>query len=624
MSQELKPGLARVREVMSQAEDVDMPEGLEVPSEHDHDAPIGDEDLGYDDRATDPPHPPDDESAPPPEKECAELPLNDHGNGQRFVRYFGDMVRWVPTLGWHVWSGTHFQLDQHNIRVRYLAQQLGERIAKEIPWLTLEDWQMEAIGRERDLREELKALSETLDDDGKPSEETRSKMADIDKKLGAINSIKKVLGDKRKAHRNFARTAGNTSRIDAALKEAAPHISLTHTELDSDAMAVNCLSGTLRFEIVSDPDAGMSKVATVRLDPHSQDDKISKVIMASYNPERPFSPRTDCPKFMAFLNRVQPAAEMRGYLQRWLGLSISGLSVQALMFWYGAGANGKSVLIELIAKIMGEYAAEIRIETLTGKNSQSGAQATPDLVYLVGARLARAGEPREGEPLQDSLVKSITSGEPIMVRPNYGAFFRLYPYFKLTMSGNHKPDIRSTDDGIWRRIKLVPWEVQIPERERDDTLLDKLWEERDGILKWLVQGLLDYLEGGLQEPDAVRNATEEYRDDSDPVGSFLSSCCFCTGDDKNRIPSRELTMAFHYWMARRGETKWGDKRVQMRLREKVDRKWKSPRDGLGFGVVKSSGVPTYVGIRFDDDFGPRFKDCPKDTEGRPVGAGQDY
>ncbi|MCE8421909.1 phage/plasmid primase, P4 family, partial [Rhodovulum sulfidophilum] len=144
-----------------------------------------------------------------------------------------------------------------------------------------------------------------------------------------------------------------------------------------------------------------------------------------------------------------------------------------------------------------------------------------DLVFLVGARMARASEPREGELLQDALIKAMTSGEPILVRPNYGDFFRLYPYFKLTMSGNHKPEIRSADDGIWRRVKLVPWDVQIPPEERDPDLVRKLYAERDGILQWLVDGAIEFLERGLDEPEAVRSATQDYREDSDPIGTFI-------------------------------------------------------------------------------------------------------
>lgn len=611
----METGIDRVRAVMAQPEDVDLPEDLRAEAVQTadpvDDLPLGDEDAAYPGDDALPPHPPaGDEPDDCPERECAIHPLNDFGNALRYIRHFGEDVRWVPTLGWHVWCGTHYQIDLHKIAVRARSQQLGELIAKEIPWLTLEDWQMQAIGQERELRDRLAELQATVGEDGKHSAETEAQMVDVQTRLKAIADIKKVLGEKRKAHRNFARTAGNSGRIEAALTEAAPHLAVRHEDLDSDPLAVNCLSGVLRFTVDVDPDSG-ARTASVRLDPHSRQDLISKVISAEYRRD------ATCPQFMAFLERVQPSWEMRRYLQRWLGLSISAIPIQAMMFWYGAGANGKSVLIELIAKMLGDYAAEIRIETLTGKNSQDGAKATPDLVYLVGARLARASEPREGEQLQDALVKSITSGEPIMVRPNYGSFFRLYPYFKLTMSGNHKPDIRSTDDGIWRRMKLVPWDVQIPEAERDADLGAKLWEERDGILQWLIDGLIDYLESGMQEPDAVREATQEYREDSDPVGSFLASCCHCTGNDGDRIQARELAMAFNYWLECRGEGKWSERRVTQRLKDKAGR-WKSPREGRGYGAVKSSGIATYVGLRFDEVFGPRFFHAPRDQDGKPI------
>ncbi|WP_288995742.1 phage/plasmid primase, P4 family [uncultured Gemmobacter sp.] len=604
--------LDAVRQIMASAEDVDMPEGLVAPeADPDPDAPLGDEDVGYPGDDAMPPHPPIEEGEPPPlEAECVMFPLNDFGNAQRFIRHFGQDVRFVQDLGWVAWNGTHFQLDPQGLVVRALSQQLGELIAKEIPYITLDDWQMEAIGKESDLRARVTELQAATDEDGRLTPDAEREIAEIGTRLRSIADLKKTLSDKRKAHRNFTRTAGNSGRIKAALEEAAPHVKLRHEDLDSDPLAINCLSGTLRMALDIDPDTG-TRTASVRLDPHDRADNISKRIEAGYDPA------ARCPKFLAFLERVQPAEEMRRYLQRWLGLSISGLPVQAMMFWYGAGANGKSVLSEMMAKLLGDYAADIRIETLTGKGQQSGAQATPDLVYLVGARFARAMEPREGEQLQAALVKSITSGEPIMVRANYGAFFRLYPYFKLTMSGNHKPDIRETDDGIWRRMKLVPWDVQIPEAERDPDLIAKLMEERDGILQWLIDGLIDYLEGGMQEPDQVRQATQEYREDSDPIGSFIAGCCHCTGNDKDRVGARDLGMAFNYWLQLRGETRWSDRRVAMRLKEKVGR-WRSPRDGQGYDVVKAHGVMTYTGIRFDEEFGPRFWDAPRDQDGRPI------
>lgn len=607
-------GLDAVRAVMAAPEDVDLPQGLEAPQgdptagwPDDDLPPLGDEDTPWHGHDA-PPDPPAD--GPAKEQICSLLPLNDHGNGQRYCTHFGDDVMWVPTLGWHVWAGTHYAIDRHRILVRGMSQQLGNLIAREIPWLTLEDWQMTAIGREADLRAQLVALQAKVGEDGKRTAETETEINETLRQLAAIGDLKKTMSDKRKAHRNFARSTGNTGKIDAALTEAAVHLAVPHEDLDAAPLDVNCLDGLLRFSVSADED-GRHRVAKLDLVPHDRAQRVTRVIPAR------FDTKAKCPQFLAFLERIQPSSEMRFFLQRWFGLSMTGIPVQSMAFLYGAGANGKSVLVELMARIMDGYAADIRIETLTGRGTGSGSGATPDLVYLVGARMARASEPREGEPLQDALVKSLTSGEPIMVRQNYGEFFRFYPWFKLTMSGNHKPDIRSTDDGIWRRIMLVCFDVQIPEHERDAKLGEKLWEERDGILQWLIEGLTDYLENGLQEPDAVREATAEYREDSDPIGNFIAAACDCTGDSRDRIPSRELMLAFNYWLESRGEGKWSDRRVTTRLKDKAGR-WKSPRDGRGYTAVKTMGVMVYSGIRFTPEFGKTFNDAPRDQDGKPI------
>lgn len=616
-----------VRAVMAQPEDVVLTDDLRdvadrMAANHgpdhtdypgDPEASFGDEDAPWHGADDVPPHPPEDGGDVL--RSCASLPLNDFGNGQRFKAHFGQDVIWVPGIGWHVWRETHFAVDRHKIAVRGLSQRLGDLIAREIPFLTLDDWQMTAMAREADLRARLVEAQARVGDDGKRTPEAEADIADLIRQLSVIGDLKKTMSDKRKAHRNFARSTGNTGKIDAALTEVAVHLAVAHEDLDSNPLDVNCQSGLMRFSVEVEPDS--RKFASVELLPHDRCHKVTKVIPANFDLD------AQCPRFHAFLDRIQPSWEIRAFLRRWFGLSMSGVPVQAMTFFYGAGANGKSVLVELMARLLDGYAADIRIETLTGRNSQSGASATPDLVYLVGARMARASEPREGEPLQDALVKSLTSSEPIMVRPNFGEFFRLHPYFKLTMSGNHKPDIRSTDDGIWRRINLVPFDVQIPEAERDDKLIDKLWEERDGILAWLRGGLCEVLETGLNVPDAVRAATAEYREDSDPIGNFIAGCCDCTGEDSDRIPSRELMLAFNYWLDSRGEGKWTERRVSTRLKNKAGR-WKSPRDGRGFASIKSSGVMIYTGIRFDDEFGQRFRNAPRDQDGKPIAGGQHY
>lgn len=557
----------------------------------------------------DPPAPPYDEDQPAPERDCCGLPLNDYGNGQRFKAYFGENLMWVPRVGWFTWTGQVWRKDPDEIAVRSKAQRLGEMVVREIPWIVLDDWQMQALGKERDLRDEMAALVTQTDDDGKLPKEADARLAEIRSNLNAIADLKKTLGVKRKEHRSFARTTGNTARIDAAMKEGSIGLAVDLDRLDAAPLQVNTESGLLEFDVWRDPDRPGSKVASVRVLPHDRAQLMTKMMPAIYREG------AECPQFLAFLERVMPAAEMRRFLQRWFGLSMTALvGEQKLVFFYGSGANGKSVLVDLMARMMGDYAATAKIESLTGKNRRGGGDATPDLIPLINARMVRTSEPDEGERFQEGFVKELTGGEPIQVRALHSDFVEVRPVFKLTISGNHKPEIRGTDDGIWRRVLLVPFDVQIPEAERDATLGEKLWAEREGILQWMVDGLIDYLERGLQEPEMVLDATREFREESDPVGAFLEACCICTGHELDVIPSKDLAMAFNFWLDGNGQNQWKSGTVTNKLSEKSKR-WKSPTTGRGFEKGKSSST-VYRGIKFNDFFGRRFEDQPRDQHGR--------
>ncbi|MBK5924877.1 hypothetical protein CCR90_14100 [Rhodovulum sulfidophilum] len=312
------------------------------------------------------------------------------------------------------------------------------------------------------------------------------------------------------------------------------------------------------------------------------------------------------PRWDAFLEEILPDATVRDFVQRWMGLSMTGIKMQRLAFFYGGGANGKSVLVDTIARVLGPYAATARIESLTGTNRRGGGDATPDLIPLMGARFVRTSEPDEGQRLQEGLIKELTGGEPLMIRALHSDFLDFLPYFKLTMSGNHKPEIRGTDDGIWRRVLLVPFDVQIPEERRDPELANKLWDEAPGILNWLIAGLTDFLEGGLRPPDRVLEATAEYREESDPVGAFLTESAIVTGAEADFIYSRELIEAFNFWLEDRGETRWGGRTVSNRLKQKASR-WRHPHTGKSF-IPAKRGATGYRGIRFTDEFAARMAD----------------
>lgn len=597
-------GLDEVKRLMAEAEDVDLPEEVraaagsgEPPRDPPDDAPPGaPEDDGGDGGGGEPPIDPD------LIRQAALLPLNDVGNGQRLCLYFGDDVLWVPRVGWFVWNGRLWAPDNDKIEVRRRAQKISDRIAREIPFIVLSDRQMQLLAEENALDRERRGL-DVKGEDGSIPPDAQARIDEIDTKLRQIWPLKKTLGDVRKAHRSFARTAGNTGRIDAMVTEAGVALSRRLEDLDAGPLDVNTESCLLRFSVERDTGEGMGRMARVETIPHARDQLLTKSVAAAYDPD------ARCPMFEAFLLRIMPSAEMRRFLQRWFGLSMTALTgEQKLVFLYGMGANGKSVLVDLMARILGDYGATAKIESLIGKNRRSGGDATPDIIPLVGARFVRASEPEEGERLQEAKIKEMTGGEPMLARGLNADFFEFQPVFKLTISGNHKPDIRGTDDGIWRRVLLVPFDVQIPKAERDPTLVHKLFEERAGILNWAVEGLLDYLEGGLQEPEAVLAATQEYRDESDPVGTMLAECTVVDGSD-SFIKARDLIEAFRWWQYERGEGMWGERTVSNRIKDKAG-KWKHPHSGRSYVAGKASATG-YRGITFTDIFRRSFDDRPQ-------------
>ncbi len=589
-------GVDRVRDTMARAEDVDLPDAVA--------AEMGEADIGETGDVRPDGGPPFDdppESADDLARRAAALTLNDVGNGQRFVLYFGRDVIWVPRVGFFTWTGAVWRKDPDDIEVRRYGQKIGPLISREVPLIALDDWQMALLAQDRDLQAKAKTAAAQVDADGNPTAEAAAILAETQAQLHRIAEIKKLLSSKRKEHHGFARTTGNSARIDALLKEGAVDLSHRFDDLDTAPMDVNTEAGVLRFSVDGGGDTGFSRMARVELVPHDRAQLLTKIMPAGYDPQ------ARAPGFEAFLTRIMPSVEMRRFLQRWYGLSMTALTgEQKMVFQHGYGNNGKSVLVDVMARIFGDYATTAKIESLIGRNRRSGGDATPDLVPLMGARMVRASEPEEGERLQEGKIKELTGGEPMLVRALNEDFVEVRPVFKLTMSGNHKPEIRGTDDGIWRRFLLVPFDVQIPKAERDPDLVEKLLREGPGILNWLVEGLLDYLEGGLQEPDAVLASTKDFRMESDPMGAFLAEETVVTGDSTDFIRSVDLIVAFQFWQYDNAASSWGPRAASLRLKEKSG-KWRHPTTGRSF-IPGKSGSTGYRGIRLTDVFAARLKD----------------
>ena len=232
-----------------------------------------------------------------------------------------------------------------------------------------------------------------------------------------------------------------------------------------------------------------------------------------------------CPKWDAFLKRFIPDVETRVYLARAFGYSLTGrVHHDALFFAYGKGANGKSTLFGVLKILLGDLMTTVPIAALLAAKSDNNFDYYK--ASMEGKRVVLTDEIPEGRKLADSQVKAITGGDAINARRPFEQPYAFFPTHKLWLMGNHKPDVQGTDEGIWRRVHMIPFTVTIPENERRERheILGEFEAEAAGILNWAIRGLLESRDIGLKPPPQVVEATRNYREESDQFGSFLIEC----------------------------------------------------------------------------------------------------
>lgn len=366
----------------------------------------------------------------------------------------------------------------------------------------------------------------------------------------------KIIDDvQRKALVKHAQRSESVKSFQAMINllKSETGIPVLSPELDSNPYILNCSNGTV-------------ELTTGKLSPHAQKDLITKIIPVPYDPEK------KCPRWMNFLNEIMNGNQnLIEFLQRAIGYSLTGSTQeQCLFLLYGSGANGKSTFLETIGFMLGDYAQQTPTEMLLSRD-HSG--VPNDIARLRGSRFVTASEVDEGRRMAESLVKQMTGGERLTARFMRGEFFEFVPEFKLWIGTNHKPVIRGTDNAIWRRIRLIPFEVTIPPEKRDKDLIEKLKGELPGILNWAVEGCLKWLSSGLNVPDEVRAATADYKGEMDVIAGFLSDCC--RTDTKLCIPSQRLYKRYQDWCRDNGERELTQKAFSMRMVEKGFKKFRT-------------------------------------------------
>lgn len=268
-----------------------------------------------------------------------------------------------------------------------------------------------------------------------------------------------------------------------------------------------------------------------------------------------------------------PDPEVRAFVGRVVGYSLIGsVTEHILPILYGLGANGKSVFVETIRRALGDYAAQTPAETLVGSRTTG---VPNDVARLKGARFVTASETEENGRLSEGKVKSMTGGDRLIARFMRGEWFEFVPTFAVWLSTNHRPVVQGTDDGIWRRLKLIPFNVRIPEDQRDPELAAKLDRELEGVLAWAIEGALEYQQIGLRPPAAVEAATSEYRRDQDVIGAFIAD--ECNEDPNGRVSIKDLFEKFEEWCQRSGEKSGSKRSFGQKLEERGFSKGRSEK-----------------------------------------------
>lgn len=405
--------------------------------------------------------------------------MSDRGNSERFAVRFGADFLFVRGHGWHVYTGTHWARDGADERVLLAAARVAELMAGE---------------------------AETLFAAATLAQADDVKAKNLQKRAVAL--------------KEWAQASGNLNRCNGMLAFARAKLTRPLEVFDADPMALNCANGTLRFvkrkgAVKSAPD---DERYEARLDPHDPKDWITRLAPFAWKPE------ASAPIWTAHLERCIPDGRERRFLARIFGYCALGLQrEQAFFLFQGRGGDGKSVTVNAVRRVLGGYAANADVKTfLEDKSGRSGAAASPDLARLAGAcRLVSTSEPPRGARLNEALVKLITGGAPTVARHLNKDAFEFSPKFRLLIECNARPAIAGGDDGIWRRVVLMLWRVQLKKADMDPQIEDKIVAQGEAVLAWIVRGALAYLDMGLAAPESIDAAHADYKRGSNLFREWL-------------------------------------------------------------------------------------------------------
>ena len=434
------------------------------------------------------------------QEESVEILRTELGNSRRFTEAYKNEALYVSKWGWVTWNGLKWEVNETKHVWR-----LAKRIVDEL---------YEEAKANHDKASKLMVEAQIAEEGSYSSKVIAEQYNE------ATQKARKQL--------QWAFKSQTAQKISSMITLAEADLPASVNEFDANPWLFNCQNGVIDLK-------------TGNLQEHSSTDRITKLTGTEYDPD------AKCPKWLLFLDRIfNGNKELINYIQRAVGYSLTGnTSEQCFFFLYGTGRNGKSTFINTISLLMGDYFKEARSQTFMMQYGQ-GNGANEGVAALVGARFVSASELGKGQRFDEQFIKDLTGGgDLISTRQLYKSEFTFRPVLKLWMYGNEKPQISGIDEGIWRRVRIIPFTVTIPKEEIDPNLPEKLEAEIPGILAWAVRGALDWQSEHLGLPDVIETAIQEYRVDEDVIGNFLTNYCIISNEKEVRISN--LKDAFKEW-----------------------------------------------------------------------------
>ena len=467
--------------------------------------------------------------------------FTDVGDALRVYRLHGEDIRFMPSIDAYVlWTNGKWEIQPN--------------LTKVVPF---------ALSLAADVRAERDALEARLDM-ANMSEPEKKKWEKIDEAYE--KHAKKVQGY-------------STLRNIISILKSDKRIEIQQDALDADPWLLNCRNGTLDLR-------------TGEFREHKKSDYITKMVSTEYDQD------AQCPLWESTLKRFLPDASVRDYFQKAVGYSLTGdMRERCLDICHGTGKNGKSTIVDTIRKIMGEYGAQADKWVFFDRGNDG--DATNGLARLRGCRFVAAPETKEGARLSVDLIKQITGGEAVACRFLFQEYFEYQPAMKIWITTNHRPRITDTNKAIWDRVRLIPFNVTIPDDEVDDTMAQKLTAEYPGILNWMIEGCLKWQEEGLEPPMVVADAIREYRESEDPVRMFLNERCDLV--TFGEIKAAEFFNGYKAWCDNNGVKHLSNKYFSQRVLEIEDSG--IVRKENRFGSFEYHGVQWRDGDPDDQDYG---------------------